>query len=396
MTKSFTYYLPTQVIAGPGEISALPDLAKPFGRNLLVVIPPDLKAITTPILENLTANDLNITPLEIEACEPTISFINGAASKLREKTFDAIIAIGGGSAMDVGKALSIGLGHEEDIWLYANLSGRPALPLKAPIIPVICVATTSGTGSEVTPYAVLTKEETNQKGTIQEPAIFPKIAILDPELIVGLPPHLTASTGLDAFAHALEATINISKHSPAAETFGLSAMKKIFKWLPIAYREPDNIKARMKLSWASNLAGMAISHRGTTTAHAIAEPLGVLTHIPHGLGVSLATLPVLRHSLDGATGVLARLNQRVLGGVAKDDAQHAKNFILALEELFQAVDMTKPAKDYINNQNISSFPDVLVENIMKFKFRPLKQHPVEFEGESLKPIVTEMIFGPIA
>ncbi|MCK5041148.1 MAG: iron-containing alcohol dehydrogenase, partial [Sphingomonadales bacterium] len=313
MSDEFGYYLPTKVFAGSGQISILGDQAKEFGKDVLLIIPQGLDAITAPAINQLKGGDFNLSIEELEDAEPTIDFINALANRLRGNSYDVIIGLGGGSAIDVAKALSIALTHSEDIWLYANLSNRPALPLTAPLIPVISVATTSGTGSEVTPYAVLTKEDTHQKGTIQEPAIFPKVAILDPELITSLPPALTASTGLDAFAHALEASINISKNAPAAETFGTSAMKKLFKWLPIAYREPDNVKARMKVSWASCLAGMAISHRGTTTAHSIAEPLGGLTHIPHGLGVSIATLPVLRHTIAKDPACLAKLNGRVLG-----------------------------------------------------------------------------------
>ena len=393
MSDEFGYYLPTKVFAGSGQISILGDQAKEFGKDVLLIIPQGLDAITAPAINQLKGGDFNLSIEELEDAEPTIDFINALANRLRGNSYDVIIGLGGGSAIDVAKALSIALTHSEDIWLYANLSNRPALPLTAPLIPVISVATTSGTGSEVTPYAVLTKEDTHQKGTIQEPAIFPKVAILDPELITSLPPALTASTGLDAFAHALEASINISKNAPAAETFGTSAMKKLFKWLPIAYREPDNVKARMKVSWASCLAGMAISHRGTTTAHSIAEPLGGLTHIPHGLGVSIATLPVLRHTIAKDPTCLAKLNQRVLGLTAVNDKAAADNFLGTLETLFDEVNLNKCVKDVLPEDKCAGLDELLIENIMKFKFRPLLQHPVEFDGEGLKPIVRELIHG---
>jgi len=390
VTKNFTYYLPTNVVAGAGQIQALPDILSGFGNRVLAIMPGDLPGMAAPIMASLDKAGLEVTTENLGAGEPTITYIDRLAAMHKGTPFDVILGIGGGSAMDVAKALSIGLVHDQGIWMYANLSDRPALPLTATPLPVVCVPTTAGTGSEVTPYAVLGKEDTKQKGTIQEPAIFPKFAILDPELLTSVPAALTASTGLDAFAHALEASINISKHAPAAETFGLSAMKKINKWLPVAVREPDNMKARMKLSWASTLAGMAISHRGTTTAHAIAEPLGAITKIPHGLGVSLATLPVLRATVvAGAGDSLAELHSRVFGV----ENGSAEGFIASLEGLFAAVDMTKPAAAYLDGYDLDALPDELIASIMRFKFRPLAQHPVEFDADSLKPIVKQMIFG---
>ena len=258
---------------------------------------------------------------------------------------------------------------------------------------MIAIPTTSGTGAEVTPYAVLTKEDTFQKGTIQERAIFPRVAILDPEFMITLPTLFTASTGIDAFAHALEASINISKNSPAAETFGHSAMRIILKWLPIAVDEPENIKARMKMAWASCLSGMAIAHRGTTTAHSIAEPLGGLTHIQHGLGVSMSTLPVMRHTINKDPKCLARLNSIVLGISLNNKRAAAENFLDKMEDMFNSVNLNKCVKDFLPNEKCKDLEQKLIDNILKFKFRPLLQHPIEFDGKSLKPIIHEIVNG---
>ena len=136
--------------------------------------------------------------------------------------------MGGGSVIDMAKSLSIALTNPEPIWEYANLSYRPPKILTEKTIPVIAIPTTSGTGSEVTPYAVLSNIKKNQKGTIQQSEIFPRAAFEFPEFMISMPKELTASTGIDAFAHALESYMNISKQSPISEMLSIEAMKIIF------------------------------------------------------------------------------------------------------------------------------------------------------------------------
>ena len=170
-------------------------------------------------------------------------------------------------------------------------------------------------------------------------------------------------------------------------------MRTILEWLPVAVKEPENIKARMKVAWASCMSGMAIAHRGTTTAHSFAEPLGGLTHIQHGLGVSMSTLPVMRHTIHKDPKCLAKLNSSVLGIVSKNEKAAADNFLNTMEEMLNKVDLNKCVKDFLSKEKCEGLEQVLIENILKFKFRPLLQHPVEFDGKSLKPIIHELIYG---
>ncbi|MCJ9430324.1 iron-containing alcohol dehydrogenase [Kordiimonas sp. A6E486] len=368
------------------------DLCKLYGSKPLVVYSADLEAFANPVIADLEVAGLSPVRFAQKDPEPTCDFIDAATAELKAEAPDCVVGIGGGSAVDLAKAFAISLTQEAGIWMYANLSNRPPLPLKAPVLPVIAVPTTSGTGSEVTPYAVLTKTDTKQKGTVQEPAIFPKVALVDPVFTAGMPPALTASTGMDAFAHALEATINVSKVAPMAELFGIQAMKLILEWLPVAYEDGKNLEARQQMAFAASLAGMAISHRGTTTAHAIAEPLGALTHIPHGLGVAISTVPVLRHSLPAASASLARLWRDVMGGeaLATEEAE-AMAFVDALEALMTRVGLNKTVRDILGDEKCEGLRDLLVQNILEFKFRPLKQHPVEFDKAALETITADII-----
>jgi len=392
VVQAFGFFQPTQVFVEEGAASRLADLCKLYGSKPLVVYSADLEAFANPVIADLEVAGLSPVRFAQKDPEPTCDFIDAATAELKAEAPDCVVGIGGGSAVDLAKAFAISLTQEAGIWMYANLSNRPPLPLKAPVLPVIAVPTTSGTGSEVTPYAVLTKTDTKQKGTVQEPAIFPKVALVDPVFTAGMPPALTASTGMDAFAHALEATINVSKVAPMAELFGIQAMKLILEWLPIAYDDGANLEARQQMAFAASLAGMAISHRGTTTAHAIAEPLGALTHIPHGLGVAISTVPVLRHSLPAAAAAFARLWRDVMDGPALANGEaEAAAFVDALEALMTRVGLNKTVRDILGDEKCEGLRDLLVQNILEFKFRPLKQHPVEFDKAALETITADII-----
>ena len=390
--SEFGFNLPTEILAGEGAVTRLPGYCARFGNRVLFVCPVDLRGLAGNILDVMKEAHIDVTVFDMEGAEPEIGYIDDAAAKLKAVAFDVVVGFGGGSAMDMAKALAIALTQREGIWMYANLSDRPPLPLEAPVLPVIAVPTTAGTGSEVTPYAVLSRHDTQQKGTVQEPAIFPKVAMIDGTLMTGMPIPLTAATGIDAFAHALEATINISKRSPMAELFGTEAMRRIVAALPAVLASPDDPAMRQEMGFAAALAGMSISHRGTTTAHAIAEPLGALTKIPHGLGVSLATVPVLRHSLAAGWAGIASLLQPVFGEPASGDrVRDAARFVDLLHDFIGSTELPRTVKEVIGEAAAEGLAPRLVDSIMRFKFRPLKQHPIEFDAGGLLPIVTDII-----
>jgi alcohol dehydrogenase class IV len=385
---SYSFNLPTKILFGVDELQQLPDILASYGSRILFVCPQEIVAMAQTCINNLKTAGLDVTLLEQDVPEPSCQYIDRITAELKaHRSYNAIVGFGGGSAMDLAKALSISLTHEESIWLYANLSNRPPLPLQQITLPVVTVATTSGTGSEVTPYAVLTNTETCQKGTIQEPAIFPKVAILDASLLVNMPLALTASTAIDAFAHALEATINISKPAPMAELFGIKAMSIIARDLPAVLENLADIELRQNMAYASTLAGMAISHRGTTTTHAIAEPLGALTKIPHAVAVAMTTMPVMVQTVTAAETILSTLDRDVFGAAAGN----AADFNRKLANLIRLAGLDKTLTDVLGTGLIDGLEDKLVDNVMRYKFRPLKQHPVEWGEDKIRAIVKDLI-----
>ena len=209
---------------------------------------------------------------------PTTDNVDECVQLMREIDADFAIALGGGSPMDCCKAACAIAKGNDKIRSYHS-EGKAINSDEA--IPMIAVTTTSGTASEVTNISVLTDVEKNLKNPMNDPAMYPKIAIIDPELTLTVPPQVTASTGLDVLAHAVEsywATI----HQPVCSACSIYAARLVFAWLEKAYNNPDDLEAREKMAEASIVAGVAFSHPRTTGSHACSFPLTNIYGVPHG------------------------------------------------------------------------------------------------------------------
>ena len=209
---------------------------------------------------------------------PTTDNVNDCVRLMREVDADFAVALGGGSPMDCCKAACAIVRGDDNIEPYHSLD-KPISAKEA--IPMIAVTTTSGTASEVTNISVLTDINKNLKQPMNDPAMYPKIAVIDPELTLTVPPQVTASTGLDVLSHAIESywsTLN----QPICSACSIYAARLVFEWLEKAYTEPENLTAREKMAEASIVAGVAFSHPRTTGSHACSFPLTNIYGIPHG------------------------------------------------------------------------------------------------------------------
>src|SRR5690606_5836025 len=212
--------------------------------------------------------------------EPTTGHLQDALKHFKETQANGILAIGGGTALDLAKALSV---------LAANPQlGLADIPQQKRLekIPLIAVPTTSGTGSEATKVTVITDTAQNRKLNPGHPALIPDAVILDPELTISMPPQITAETGLDALTHAMEAFVS-TRATPISDAFALEAIRLIGKSIRTVYHEPENLKARDDMLRGSFFAGLAFSNSSTNLAHATARPLGTRFSLPHGLSVAL-------------------------------------------------------------------------------------------------------------
>ena len=224
--------------------------------------------------------------------------VNEIAEEVIRSKPDFLIGIGGGSVLDVTKAVSIVASNEGYAWDYVNYPEGPnAMPYLN--IPVICIPTTAGTGSEVNRYAVISNPKRKEKLVISHSLLYPKISFVDPSLLRSLSPKLTALTAMDAFFHALESFTN-KLENPLAEMYAIEAIKLIWKWLPVAYEEPENLKARSFLAFASTLGGYAIDMKRVALIHGMEHPISAhYPKITHPEGLCALSLYVTKFNMEG-------------------------------------------------------------------------------------------------
>lgn len=209
---------------------------------------------------------------------PTTDNVDDCIRMMRKEGADFAVALGGGSPMDCCKA-ACAIARGDDFIRSYHSGGKAVSSAEA--IPMIAFSTTSGTASEVTNISVLTDTELNLKNPMNDPAMYPKIAVIDPELTLSVPPQVTASTGLDVLAHAVESYWSVL-NQPVCTACSLYSARLVFQWLEKAYNEPDNLEAREKMAEASIVAGVAFSHPRTTGSHACSFPLTNIYGVPHG------------------------------------------------------------------------------------------------------------------
>ena len=245
--------------------------------------------------------------------DPTDAVIEKGISLAKDHKCEAVIAVGGGSLIDAAKLIAILATKSRSL-----KSCRGLLKVWFRGLPLYAVPTTAGTGSEATMVAVMTLAEQHQKVPVIAPALVPKIAALDPALLVKLPPAITAATGMDALTHAIEAytSVNASKET---DEFALNAIALIFKHLPVCYRHGDDMEARQAMLLASTYAGFAFTKAGVGYVHAIAHQLGAKYRVPHGLANAIVLPKVLQFLLPSVEAKFGHMAQQVTGRPERGD-----------------------------------------------------------------------------
>ena len=297
VTRLLPIAQPTMMV-GPGSSARLGQAINDFGHTrILVVTDPVVSrlGLMAPLLQALKAGNTDYVVFdEITPDAPMALIVKGVAV-FKKSGCDAIVAFGGGSAMDAAKAIGLAAAnHKHPAQLVGYFKGR-----RAPA-PIYAVPTTAGTGSEVTVAAVISDPETKRKLVIADTRIVPRMAALDPTLMVGLPPEVTAATGMDALTHAIEAFIG-HWGTPFTDRMALSAVSMIFDSLPVVHVNGGDLAAREKMALAANYAGQAFTRANVGYVHAIAHQLGGLYHTPHGLANAIV-LPLVLRFLSPAIG----------------------------------------------------------------------------------------------
>ncbi|MBB5204640.1 alcohol dehydrogenase class IV [Inhella inkyongensis] len=329
-----TRYIPIPqptLLVGPGSIRRLGELIAGFGHRKLLIV-TDAMIVKLGLLKGLTdALDTAGTEYAVfDQITPDapIPLIERGLAFYRDQDCDALVAVGGGSSMDAAKAIACAAANPKPLRRLAGyLKGRhhPAI--------LYAVPTTAGTGSEVTVAAVISDPERKDKIVIVDPRLVPRVAALDPELMTGLPPAITAATGIDALTHAVEAFVG-RWATPYTDGLALAAVGLIFANLRTCYAKGKDLAAREKMALASTYAGMAFTRANVGYVHAIAHQFGGRYHTPHGLANAMLLPLVMRFSAPDIVPRLAKLAVAArLGEMHERDDDLAERFLEAIEQL---------------------------------------------------------------
>jgi alcohol dehydrogenase class IV len=298
---------PTRIWAGPGRISELPQACAEAGiRRPLIVTDQGLKS--SPMIGSAVAALTNAALFGEVRGNPSASHVEAGLRAFRTGRHDGVVAFGGGSALDCGKVIAFMSGQTRPLWDFEDVGDWWTRADAAGIASVVAVPTTAGTGSEVGRAGVILNEETHQKKIIFHPRMMPVVVIADPELTVGLPPNVTAATGMDAFVHCFEAYCAPGFH-PLADGIALEGLRLIQEYLPRACANGRDIEARANMLAAASMGATAFQ-KGLGAVHAIAHPVGSWFDTHHGL-TNAVILPYVmvanRNSIGEKSAVIARV-----------------------------------------------------------------------------------------
>lgn len=331
----FLFQTPANLRVGPGasrEVGAL--LSGMGARRVLVVTDAGVRSagLLAGVLAALEEAELACTVFDAVVADPPVEVIEAAVEAGRRGGAEAVLGIGGGSPMDTAKlaAYLLGSGNRlEDIYGIGNAKGRR--------LPLVLAPTTAGTGSEVTPIAIVTTGAAEKKGVVS-PALFADWAVLDAELTLGLPPHVTAATGIDAMVHAIEAYTTRHRKNPLSDMLAREALRLLVGNIRTACANGQNRAARQAMLLGAMLAGQSFTNAPVAAVHALAYPIGGLFHVPHGVSNALMLPHVLRFNQQVAGPLYAELAPLV-------GAQGAEGFITAIEQLCDDVAVPRRLRD---------------------------------------------------
>jgi len=336
---------PDAVHFGRGARASLAPAVARLGRRALVVVDPFL-AGTPEFAEALAALDAAGVAVHVHSevvPELPVASVVAAAEAARSVRPDVVVAYGGGSALDLGKLVALLLSQPGPLSDYYGEN-----KVEGPVLPIVAVPTTAGTGSEATPVAVVSDPDRELKVGVSDAALIPRVAIVDPDLTMGAPAGVTAYSGIDAIVHCAESFTAVDRDPDWSSTLpifvgrnrmssllALDGLRAMGDALPRAVADGTDVDARERMAWGSLLGGMAFGSGGTHLSHALQYPIGALTHTPHGLGTGLMLPYVLQACFDQTTDRLALMADALgVGGGAteRDDAQAAIDRLATITE----------------------------------------------------------------
>jgi alcohol dehydrogenase class IV len=369
-----------RIVMGPGAVKTIGDEVKKrgIGKVLIVTDKGVIGAgLPKPVESSLKEAGIEYAIFDGVEPDPRYEIVADCVAMVEAEKAELLVGLGGGSPIDITKTAAIMVTNEGPISEYFGIDLIPN-----PGLPTIMVPTTAGTGSEVTPIAILSDEGEKLKKGVVSPHMYPSMGIIDAELTIGLPPHVTAATGMDALIHAVEAYTSINA-TGLTDMFNIRAIEIIYNNLRTAYAKGDNIEARSAMMEGALLAGIGFANAGVTAVHAFAYPIGAEFHIPHGVANTLMLPHVIRYNVLG--------NLPKFAGLAKpfgipteglDDLQIVDRVIAAIDRLADDVRVPRHLADFgVKEEDVP----MLAEGVMKVT-RLLANNPRTLILEDAKAI----------
>lgn len=324
-----TFFMPDISIMGEGAMEKAKEYWKSYGKKALVITGKHVakSEMMVRLKEALEETGTGYIVFDGITGEPTDVMIAQGVELFRSEQCEFCIGIGGGSPLDSAKAIAAQITNEGPLSAYMGKEISNSTP------PIVAIPTTAGTGSEATKFTIITDTSANVKMLLKGYVLLPSLAVVDPACSLSAPKSVVAATGLDALTHAIEAYTS-RKATPMTDTLALSAIKRIFSYLPKAYCGEGDETAAEQMAMAAFEAGICINNSSVTLVHGMSRPIGALFHVPHGLSNAMLLKECLSFALDGACERFADI-ARVIGAAGEDmrDMEAAKKMIVKLEEL---------------------------------------------------------------
>lgn len=357
---AYEFSLPRRTIIGDNALESSESLIKSLGKKAFIVSGKNVTRIGTVKVLTDCLDNLGI---EYEIFndiigEPTDLMIESGVKAYKNAKCDFCIAIGGGSPLDSGKAIAAMTKLEGSISDYMGKTIEGDFP------PLVLIPTTAGTGSEATKFTVITDSKRNIKMLLKGEALLPDLAVIDSKFSMTSPKSVTAATGMDALTHAVEAYTS-RKANSLTDTFALSAIKRIFEFLPLVYKDGDNKKAREEMAIAAYEAGVCINNSSVTLVHGMSRPIGANFHVAHGISNAMLIKECLSYVLDGSYERFGTIGRAInVADDKKSDKEAAEAFLEKLTELCNICEIPTLKEYGINKEEFNKVVDKMAQDAM--------------------------------
>ncbi|RHV45916.1 iron-containing alcohol dehydrogenase [Firmicutes bacterium OM04-13BH] len=354
------FIVPGQIITGSGALTMAEETLKGLGKKALIVTDKVMIQLgnCAKVETALKNQGIDYAIYSEIVGEPTDTMIENGLKVYKENGCDFLVALGGGSPIDSMKAIG------SLVVNGGNISDYMGKVIDVEMPPLVAIPTTAGTGSEATQFTIITDTKKDIKMLLKGKVLMPKLAIIDPQFTMTAPPKITAATGLDALCHAVEAYTS-RKAQTLSDSFAMSAVKRIFKSLPVAFKDGKNEEARIQMSVAALEAGIAFNNASVTIIHGMSRPIGALFHVAHGLSNAMLMKECLGFALEGAYDRFADLGRAIgVADATDEDKAAAEKFLSAVEGIVKELETPTLAEFGIDKEEFFKVIDKMAYDAM--------------------------------